>query len=117
MKLQHKNLAAGSWSKMPLVEQFANVDSEVSRAISWRKRGHKNYSRKAFQRALELLSFSKNRCKNESQLKEICRAYELLVDYFEEENVYKSTDNLWKKYFGHFTSLAAKKRFLKNKPV
>lgn len=112
MKVQHKNLASGSWAKMPLYLQLANVGSEVERAISWKEKGNIEYSQKAFGRALELLALTKNACKKKSQLKEVARIYEFLVDYFTGENKYGSSDELWRKYFNSHTYLAAKRRSL-----
>ncbi len=36
MSFQHKDLAAGGWAKLSLVEQLANIGSEISRAIKAR---------------------------------------------------------------------------------
>jgi hypothetical protein len=106
MVLQHKQLASGAWDKLNLTEQLANVGSEVERAISWRNKGNEEYSKKAFYRALDLLALTKNSCKEHSKLREVSRVYELLVDYFEGENQYCSTDKLWRKYFFAFTYYA-----------
>ena len=110
MNIQHKNLASGSWGKLSLAEQLANVGSELERTISWRERDNLEYSKKAFERMLELLTLTKISCKKKSELKEIARVYELLVDYFKGENKFKSTDELWKNYFANFTYLASQKR-------
>lgn len=110
MSVQHKNLANGSWNEISLVEQLANVGSEVERAINWKEKGNEDYSRKAYERALELLALTKNSCQKLSQLKEVTRTYELLVDYFDGDNQFKSTKEGWRKYFGQFTYLAAVKR-------
>ena len=110
MNIQHQKLASGSWGKMSLAEQLANVGSEVERTISWKEKGNEEYSKKAFERALELLSLTKGSLRDLSQLKEISRVYELLVDHFGEKNRFKSTDDSWKSYFNHYTYLAAKKR-------
>ncbi|MEX1061738.1 MAG: hypothetical protein WEC39_01340 [Patescibacteria group bacterium] len=109
MSIQHKSLAAGRWQRMPLAEQLANVGSEVERTISWREKGDLEYSRQALWRALELLSFTKDSVKG-SQLREISRLYELLVDYFAGGNQFKSTDRLWRNYFNSFTYLTALRR-------
>jgi len=100
--LQHKHLASGAWNRLNLTEQLANVGSEVERAISWKNKGNEEYSKKAFYRALELLTLTKSSCKEKSKLKEVARVYELLVDYFEGENQYRSSDKLWQKYFFPF---------------
>lgn len=110
MTIQHKELAAGAWGKMPLAEQLANVGSEVERTIAWKAKGNAEYSNKAFGRALELLSLSKGALRERSRLKEISRVYELLVDHFGGENRFKSTDESWKKYFNYYTYLSAKSR-------
>lgn len=110
--IQHKKLASGAWDKMSLVEQLANVGSEVERTMSWKRKGNDEYSKYAFERALELLSLTKNSCEEKTKLKEITRTYELLVDFFQGENRFGSTNELWNKYFGQLTYLAAKMRSL-----
>lgn len=107
MSMKHQKLAAGSWDKMSLIEQLANVGSEVERAISWKEKGNEKYSKKAFERMLELLALTKNSCKDEARLVEVSRVYELLVDYFLGENIFGSTDELWRKYFNSYAYLAA----------
>jgi hypothetical protein len=112
MSIQHKSLASGSWNKMELAEQMANVGSELERALSWKKKHNKEYSDKAVERMLELLSLTKNVHSETSKLKEIARVYELLVDYFIGNNRFNSTSKAWRKYFGSFTYLAAKNRLV-----
>jgi len=55
MPSQHTGLAAGKWHTMPLVEQLANVDSEVGRVYRWKERDLQACE-KAFNRAMELLT-------------------------------------------------------------
>ncbi|EKD86639.1 MAG: hypothetical protein ACD_37C00207G0003 [uncultured bacterium] len=98
MTYQHKGLKNGGWNKLSLMEQMANIGSEVERAIKWRDR-NKNYSKMAFHRALELLEITIDDKKNLFRLKEIIRVYEVLVDFFAGENKYKSSDLSWKHYF------------------
>jgi len=38
MSYQHKSLANGRWSKLSLIEQMANIGSDVLRAINWKNR-------------------------------------------------------------------------------
>lgn len=84
---------------MSLLEQMANIGSEVNRAISWKEKNNQEYAQKAFKRALELLGLSLKSKRNKNRLKELARVYELLVDYFLGENKYGSSDQLWQKYF------------------
>ena len=69
MNFQHKELAAGKWNKLTLLEQLANIGSEVIRAINWRKKGNKEYSILAFERALELFDLTVSDPKNIKRLK------------------------------------------------
>ena len=102
MNQQHKNLAAGGWNQMTLVEQMANVGSEVERTIKWKNKKNGEYSQMAFERALELLDLTVADPKNKKRLREPLRTREALVDYFMFDNAYKSSDELWQKYFYSF---------------
>ncbi|MGC2310669.1 MAG: hypothetical protein WA432_03550 [Candidatus Babeliaceae bacterium] len=106
----HKEMAAGAWFKFSLVEQLANVGSDVERTIQWKKKGNLEYSQKAFERALELLDLTIRDPKNKKRLKEPLRVREALVDYFVYDNQYGSTDELWQKYFYFFNYAAALRR-------
>ncbi|MFH0790161.1 MAG: hypothetical protein V2A64_00850 [Candidatus Omnitrophota bacterium] len=108
MNIQHKDLAMGRWSQMPLCEQMANIGSEVSRALNWQNKGNKEFSLKAASRALELLDFSLDCVRPFSRLKEIARVREAIVDYFYGSNQFSSSETLWRKYFDHFAYAARK---------
>lgn len=110
--MKHKELAAGRWFSLSLVEQLANVGSDVIRTIKWKNKDNMDFSKKAFERALELLDLTVTDPKNRYRLKELLRAREALVDYFIFDNQYSSTDKLWEKYFYHFNYAAALKRNL-----
>lgn len=103
MNYQHQGLAQGRWFNFSLMEQLANVGSEIERAISWKKKGNKEYSQMAFFRGLELLDLTITDPKNKKRLKELCRLREVLADYFFFGNIYKSSDDLWHKYFYAFS--------------
>ncbi|MBU2564368.1 hypothetical protein KKA23_02175 [Patescibacteria group bacterium] len=107
MNYQHKKLASGNWNKMSFLKQMANVGSEVERAINWKEK-NKEYSRMAFDRALELLDLTIKDKKNHKRgyLKELLRLREVLSDYFYFDNIYKSTDESWRKYFLAFNYAA-----------
>ena len=105
MNYYHKELASGRWFSMPFVEQMANIGSEVERTIKWRDK-NKDYSIKAVERALELLSLTIDDIKNIKRLKELTRLYEVLIDYFYYDNQYHSSDKLWKNYFYGFNHAA-----------
>jgi hypothetical protein len=106
MEYQHKNLATGGWQKLSFFEQMANIGSEVERTIKWKNRGNAEYSRMAFERALELMDLTIDGEKKPSHLKELLRVREMLADYFVFENEYSSTDKSWQNYFYAFNFAA-----------
>lgn len=98
----HKNLAEGRFSQMSLCEQMANIGSEVERALSWREKNNTEYSLKAFERALDLISIAIAGMTEMSRIKELARTREALNDYFIGENQFHSSNDSWRKYFLHF---------------
>ena len=109
-RIIHKDLAEGSWFKLSLIEQLANVGMDVERTIQWKKRGEPEYSKHAFERALELIDFIVADPKNKGRLREVLRVREALVDYFVYDNEYHSTDEVWQKYFYYFNYASALSR-------
>lgn len=110
MKPQHQSLASGRWEKIPFMEQMANVGSEIERTINWKNKNKNDYSEKAFVRGLELLSLTIQDFKNKKRLKELTRLREALIDYFQFNNQFESSDQLWQKYFYAF-NFAARRNF------
>lgn len=103
---QHRELAAGRWFALSFMEQMANIGSEVERAIGWRNKRNSEYGRMAIDRGLELLELTKADGRNAARLKELCRLYEALADYFYFDNRYCSSDELWQRYFRAFAYAA-----------
>jgi hypothetical protein len=106
----HIELTAGRWFELSLVEQLANIGSDVVRTIKWKNKDNSDRSKKAFERTLELLDLTVADKKNRHRLKELLRTREALVDYFMFDNKYSSSDQLWEKYFYSFNYAAAVKR-------
>jgi hypothetical protein len=106
MSYQHKDLALGRWKKMSLLDQMANIGSEVERALNWRAKNNSDYSRMAFERILELIDLTLEIPGEFASLKEITRMREAIVDYFSGSNQFMSTESSWRKYFSHFTYAA-----------
>lgn len=109
VSVQHKSLAAGRWKQLSFIEQMANIGSEVSRALNWQNKDNE-YSHRAVNRALELMSLTLDDIKVRSHYKELARLHEALVDYFYGENRFSSSEPLWRKYFDHFAYAARKNR-------
>jgi hypothetical protein len=108
--IQHQSLAAGRWQTFSFVEQMAHIGGEVERAMNWREKQNPDYSRRAFERALELLSLSLDDPRNVGRARELARVYEALVDYFAGSNEYGSSDRLWRGYFLPFAYAARRNR-------
>jgi hypothetical protein len=102
MSYQHQSLAAGRWRSLSLIEQLANIGSEVERALNWRQKANPIYSQRALERALELIGLTIEDPRHRDRLKEITRLREAILDYFLGENLYQSSDALWRKYFYAF---------------
>ena len=110
MTPQHKQLAEGRWFQLSLMEQLANVGSEVERTLSWQEKNNVPYRNLAFDRTLELLSLTIADAKNRKRLKELTRTREVLIDFFCFDNQYCSSPDLWRKYFHAFNWAARRDR-------
>ena len=106
MIIRHKELAAGRWQKLTLLEQMANIGSEVERALNWKAKNNPARSQKAFERALELLDITLDCPNNRSRLKEVARTREVVVDFFQGDNQFVSSDGSLRKYFLQFACAA-----------
>jgi len=105
--VQHPSLAAGRWQTFSLMQQLANVGSEVERALNWLNKNNPEYSRLAFFRALELLEMTIADSRHRHRLKELTRLRESLLDYFLGNNQYRSTEKSWRNYFYSFAYASA----------
>jgi len=106
----HRELAAGRWFDLSLMEQLGHVGSEIERTMHWRDRGNTEYGRRAFERALELLDLTIADPKHRSRLRELTRLREVLCDSFWFDNQYRSSDKSWRRYFLAFAHAAARSR-------
>lgn len=110
MLVHHKGLTPERWYRFALMEQLANVGSDVIRTINWRNKNNLDYSKDAFERALELIDLTVSDPKNSKRLKEILRVREAIVDYFLFDNQYSSSDKVWQDYFNDLGYIAAIQR-------
>lgn len=97
------------WSSLSLIEQMANIGSEVGRTRKWMEKGNRRIAEGAFFRGLDLIDATIKNGRNNMDsrpclLKELCRARELFAAAFMDND----TDNLafLDKYFGQFASAA-----------
>jgi hypothetical protein len=108
--VQHRDLAAGRWWQLSLAEQLGNIGSEVSRAAKWTGR-NSELARGALARALELIDLTLDDPRHRAslpRLRELARAREVVVDFFDGTNEYRSTAASIQKYFDAY-ALAARR--------
>jgi len=102
MEFQHKGLSDGRWAQMSLAEQMLNIGSEVSRANRWRSKGNDDQCHRAADRALELVSLTIDAHKNRAGLKELCRLFEVMADFYYGDNQYDTKASDLQHYFDSF---------------
>jgi hypothetical protein len=102
MSAQHKDLAAGRWNDFSLMDQLANIGSEVSRTIGWKRRNNLEQADRAFERSLELFDLTLSCPRNASRSREIARARECWADFQVGSNQYSFTEKYWEEYFLQF---------------
>ena len=105
MSYLHTNLAAGRWQTLPLVEQLANVGSDVARASQWQGKDAQRCEQ-PFARALELLYLTIGDPRWKGRRKELARARELLCDAMFGGTAYGSDLASLDRYFFHFAVAA-----------
>lgn len=111
MIIHKETLASGRWFKFTLIEQMANIGTDIDRTIRYKQKGDLEASQQAFYRALELIDFTIMDPKNKGRLKEVVRAREFLIDHFLCNDEYGLTDDeFWHKYFYDFNYAAAIQR-------
>jgi hypothetical protein len=103
----HTDLAAGRWHALSLAEQLGNVGSEIGRAISASRQGNAPRMQAALDRALELIDLTLADPTHVGRRRELCRAREVVCDFFIGQNDYASTAESLDAYFTRF-ALAAR---------
>ncbi|MCC7010437.1 MAG: hypothetical protein IT184_16630 [Acidobacteria bacterium] len=99
--IQHRDLANGRWWQLSLAEQLGNIGSEISRAVKWSGR-NPTLAHGALERALELFDLTLDDPRHRQsppRLREIARAREVVVDFFDGPNEYGSTAENLQRYF------------------
>lgn len=104
---QHAELAAGRWRTMTLVEQLANVGSEVDRAMRAHADGRPDRRDRALARALELfdLTAADERWRGPRR-REVLRAREYVCGILFGETAEPGAAEFVRKYFLQFAVAA-----------
>lgn len=98
MSYQHRDLAASRWQTLPLMEQLANVGSDVGCAARWYRKDSVRCEQ-AFVRALELLDLTIFDPRWRGRRKELARTRELLCDAMSGGTTYGSNLAALDRYF------------------
>jgi hypothetical protein len=102
----YPNLAGLRWSQLSLVEQLANVGSDVARATRAKATGNQPRLQNALDRSLELFDLTLADARWHGRRREIARARELVCDFLVGDNVYGSTAESLDAYFLPFAVAA-----------
>jgi len=98
------------WQELSLVEQLANIGSEVYRVKMWQGKDEKLFENSVL-RALDLFYLTLSDPKNKERLKEIARAKELFLDaVYNGAKEYKTTLDDLDKYFYQFALLLSRNK-------
>lgn len=101
MEAIHQQLAEGKWFELSLLQQLANIGSEVGRAAKWENKNEKIYQ-SAVLRAFELLELTISDKKNKERLRELTRAKEMFGAAYLNDSVYHENWKGLEKYFSNF---------------
>lgn len=100
MAFKHKYLAEGRWFELSLIEQLANIGSEINRIIK-AKNDQKKFD-SSVTRALELFDLTIQDIRWKSRLKEILRVREVFCDIIYGDNQYQTSLKDLNRYFFNF---------------
>jgi hypothetical protein len=104
IELEHLELVRASWAKFSLIEQMANIGSEVSRAL--RAKGNPARYRGAVVRALDLFYLTVEDSRWKGRLKEVLRVRKLFAAAALGSDEFKTSLEDLDRYFDCFAWLA-----------
>ena len=107
----HHEAAAGQWFELSLTTQLGNIGTEVARAARAVEAGNEDRAWNALVRALELfdLTIADPRWRG-PELRELCRAREVVCDFLAGDNEYGSSAASLDRYFLPFAVAASRGR-------
>jgi hypothetical protein len=98
------------WQELSLIEQLANIGSEIYRAKMWQGKDEKLFENSTL-RVLDLFDLTLSDPKNKGRLKEVARAKELFLDaVYNGAKEYKTSLEDLDKYFYQFALLVSKNK-------
>lgn len=107
----HPGLAGGRWRDLTLMEQLANIGSEVGRATMAKSIGKDQRFTNALDRCLELFDLTIADDRWRDRRREITRAREVVCDFLVGDNEYGSTAASLDRYFLPYMIAARSERW------
>jgi hypothetical protein len=107
---------AAKWAEMSLIDQMANISSEVGRTGKWKRKGNSQLALQAFIRALDLIDLtvavgrtaaSTPAGARDSMLRELLRSRDLFCEEFLSDDANALAPS--EKYFSFFAHASAQK--------
>lgn len=98
------------WHNQTLLFQMGNIGSEIGRALRARSLGQRTNEEFALHRALELFHLTIIDPKHRGRRRELCRAREVVCDFFCGDNAYASSAEKLDAYFLAFGAAAQYER-------
>jgi hypothetical protein len=98
------------WQRLSLIEQLANIGSEIYRVKMWQGKDEKLFENSII-RVIELFNLTLSDPKNKGRLKEVARAKELFLDaVYNGGKEYKTSLDDLDKYFYQFALIVSKNK-------
>lgn len=103
--MTENRLDADRWASISLMEQMANIGSEVGRTCRWLTKGKPDMAEKAFIRSLDIIDLTikygrLNQSGRGELLKELCRLRECFCEAYINQDIH--TLELLDKDLGHY---------------
>lgn len=105
--IAENKLDAERWASISLMEQMANIGSEVGRTCKWMKKDKTDMAEKAFSRSLDIIDLTikygrLNQPGRGEYLKELCRLRECFCEAYINHDIH--TLELLDKDLGHYAT-------------
>ena len=105
--ITENNLDADRWASISLMEQMANIGSEVGRSCKWLMKGKPDMAEKAFIRSLDIIDLTikygrYNQPGRGELLKELCRLRECFCEAYINHDI--NTLKMLDKDLGHYAT-------------
>lgn len=96
------------WHTFSLAQQLGHIGSEIARARHWEEKKDAGLSKKALERALELIDLTLDVPCRDSQRREVTLLREVVADWYAQTNVFDVSHEDLEKYCIELTLVSAR---------